>query len=130
MQYEDDELPGLSSFRQDNTANIRRGRTVTAEHFEFILRLLAGELVNLIVPSEMLVYLVASDCLKEEDSERILAKEDTCGATAACREMFNLLPRRKDNWAILFYEALQHHHRNVLKKLGPVAGKNTSVGSL
>ncbi|KAL5016986.1 hypothetical protein ScPMuIL_006575 [Solemya velum] len=122
VQYEDDELPGLSSFRQDNTANIRRGRTVTAEHFEFILRLLAGELVNLIVPSEMLVYLVASDCLKDEDSERILAKEDTCGATAACREMFNLLPRRKGNWAILFYEALQHHHRNVLKKLGSVAG--------
>ncbi|KAL5016987.1 hypothetical protein ScPMuIL_006576 [Solemya velum] len=130
VQYEDDELPGLSSFRQDNTANIRRGRTVTAEHFEFILRLLAGELVNLIVPSDMLVYLVASDCLKEEDSERILAKEDTCGATAACREMFNLLPRRKGNWAILFYEALQHHHRHVLKKLGSVAGFDDDTNNL
>ncbi|CAC5393332.1 unnamed protein product [Mytilus coruscus] len=100
-----------------------RGRMFCQEYFEFIINYLTGELVDVLEPLQLCAYLYKNRCIEQSDKEAIEAMQSSKGRTAACREMFLAVKRRKDNWALLLLEAIKETQEYVKLKMDPSASQ-------
>ncbi|XP_071146469.1 uncharacterized protein [Mytilus edulis] len=100
-----------------------RGRTFCQEYFEFIINYLSGDLVDVLEPLQLCAYLYKYRCIDQGDKEAIEAMQYSKGRTAACREMFLAVKRRKDNWALLLLEAIKETQEYVKLKMDPSASQ-------
>ncbi|CAC5393336.1 unnamed protein product [Mytilus coruscus] len=122
-------IQGLEGYQRfvDPIRNIYpdRGRNFCQEYFEFIINYLSGDLADVLEPLQLCAYLYKNRCIEQSDKEAIEAMQSSRGRTAACREMFLAVKRRKDSWALLLLEAIKETQEYVKLKMDPSASQES-----
>ncbi|XP_071090516.1 ATP-dependent RNA helicase DHX58-like isoform X3 [Haliotis cracherodii] len=98
-----------------------------SEKYELLLKLMQGELVKKIIPSEIVTHL--DSILNSGDDEEILAIEERRGPNHACRHMFRCMDRKDPHWPVKFMEALYNNNRRLHAKLDPERHDDNESGS-
>ncbi|XP_048258536.1 probable ATP-dependent RNA helicase DHX58 isoform X2 [Haliotis rufescens] len=88
-----------------------------SEKYDLLLKLLQGDLVKKIIPSEIVMDLVP--ILNSGDEEEINAIEDRRGANHACRHMFRCMRRKDPHWPVKFMDVLHNNNPRLHAKLDP-----------
>lgn len=76
---------------------------------------------------QLCAYLYKYRCIDQGDKEAIEAMQYSKGRTAACREMFLAVKRRKDDWALLLLEAIKETQEYVKLKMDPSASQGKEI---
>lgn len=88
-----------------------------SEKYELLLKLLQGDLVKKIIPSEIVTDLLP--ILNSGDDEEILAIEERRGPNRACRHMFRCMTWKDPHWPVIFMEVLYNNNPGLHAKLDP-----------
>ncbi|XP_067656527.1 ATP-dependent RNA helicase DHX58-like [Haliotis asinina] len=103
-----------------NVLDDRTGNTdmdKASDKYEMLLTLLRGDLVENIIPSELVPSL--TPLFNSGDDEEILAIEDRRGARYACRHMFRCMARKDPHWPLKFMDVLCTQNSRLFAKLNP-----------
>ncbi|XP_046542904.1 probable ATP-dependent RNA helicase DHX58 [Haliotis rubra] len=103
-----------------NVLDDRPGNTdmdKASEKYELLLKLLQGDLVHKIIPSDIVSNLIP--LFNSGDDEEILAIEVRRGPEHACRHMFRCMARKDPHWPIIFMDALNTQNPRLCAKLDP-----------
>ncbi|VDI57015.1 Hypothetical predicted protein [Mytilus galloprovincialis] len=96
-----------------------KGTTFCQEYFEFIIKRLKGELIDVLDTLKICGNLYQNGCLELRDKEEIEAVHLRSGRTASCKRLFQIVRRRKANWAFLFIAAIKESQEYVKCKMDP-----------
>ncbi|CAC5388882.1 IFIH1 [Mytilus coruscus] len=116
-----------------------RGDEFCQEYFAFIIRYMNGEIIENLEPLNICGFLYENQCLEDTDLDAIKAVDHNEGKHKASQELFFRIQRRKNNWPVLFMEALKDSGAEALKaKFDPSStqedlvrtGVHVTVGSL
>ncbi|VDI20034.1 Hypothetical predicted protein [Mytilus galloprovincialis] len=97
----------------------KKGVMFCQDYIGFIMNYLKGELIDVLQTETLCRYMYAEGCLEQSDIEHIEAVCSTRGRTAACKELFLAVKRRKANWALLMVEAIRSTQEYVKVKMDP-----------
>lgn len=78
-----------------------------------------GELIDVLDILIICGNLYQNGCIKLRDKEDIEAVHSKSGRTAANQRLFQLIRRRKSNWALLFVKAMKESQEYVKCKMDP-----------
>ncbi|CAG2239306.1 AASDH [Mytilus edulis] len=80
---------------------------------------LDGELIDVLDTLKICGNLYQNGCLELRDKEEIVAVHSRSGRTASCKRLFQIVRRRKANWAFLFIAAIKESQEYVKCKMDP-----------
>lgn len=81
---------------------------------------MSGEIIENLEPLNICGFLYENQCLEDTDLHAIKAVDRSEGKHKASQELFFRMQRRRDNWPVLFMEALKNSGAEGLKaKIDP-----------